>query len=215
MNKVHQLYPEKVEGIDGLGNPFEIYLIGFMPTGLDRLGQLPNLYLHDANTNYHFFIRLEFVGDVEATRKKLTHYDHEIIVNMYTDLIAAYVRRAGIHIPEGALIADVGQLMRVFAATGVTHSFGWLYRGTSQSFIFEVGVVFFHVYEGVATKQSFCVMVNDVRHQCEVLASPTKLQLDPWTLFEIKPQLFTQLQDWFNDTVNKSPYVKATFKIPH
>jgi hypothetical protein len=186
-----------------------------MPTGLDELAHLPNLYLHDAATNYHFFVRLEFTGDVAAARNQLSHYDFDIVVEMYTELVALYVRQGGIHVPDGARISDVEQLMRMFYAMGVTHSLGWLYRGASQSFIFEVGVVFFHVYEGDPTPQSFSVFVDGVRHQCEVLASPTKIKLDPWALFEIKPQLFIQLEDWFNDVVNKSRYIKASFKIPH
>ena len=215
MNNVSQLLPTKIEATDGLGNPFEIHLVGFMPNGLDRLGQLPNLYLHDPTTNYHYFLRFEYTGYVDDTRRQLRHYDFSMLVDMYSELIVAHVRRAGVSVPEGAHISDVTQMLRVFMATGVTHSFGWLYRGTSQSFIFEVGVVFFHVYEGDSTPKSFSVMINGVRHQCEVLASPTKLQLDPWELFDIKHRLFVQLETWFNEAVRKSPYFTATFAIPH
>lgn len=214
MGNISALYPTHVECNDSLGNLFNIHLLGFIPTKLDKLGELPNMHIYDPESKFQFFLRLEFVGDIELTQKTLAIYDLQTVVDMYTDLIVLFVKRAGISIPERALITDVEFLIRNFVKTGVTHSFGWLYRGSSKSFIFEVGVVFFHVVVDEPHEKGFSVMVNGVRHQCYILTTPSKTALDPWTLFEIKPNIFQQLEDWFNNAVNTSPYMKAEFKIP-
>jgi hypothetical protein len=215
MSKVSQLLPSLAEGTDVLGNTFKVHLLGFTPSGLDHLNQLPNLYMYDAESGYHYFLRFEFTGPVEDIRRQFRHYNFEVLVSMYCELIVAHVRHAGVHVPEGARISDVAHMLRVFMSTGVTHTFGWLYRGTSQSFIFEVGVVFFHIYNGEPSPKSFSVMIDDVRHHCEILTSPSKLQLDPWALFDVRHELFEQLATWFNEAVSKSPYIHAKFTIPH
>lgn len=214
MNKVSTLYPAYVECNDSLGNFFNIHLLGFIPTKLDKLGQLPNLHIYEPSSKFQFFLRLEFVGDVEFTRKTLAKYDFQTVVEMYADLIVLFIKRAGINVPERSVISDVEFLIRNFVKTGVTHNYGWLYRGSSKSFIFEVGVVFFHVTEDEPHPQGFSVLVNGVRHQCYIMTAPNKATLDPWTLFEMNPNIFQQLEDWFNNAVNASPYIKAEFKIP-
>lgn len=214
MNNVSQLMPTVTEGNDSLGNLFDIHLIGMLPQGLDRLGQMPNLYFFDTTTNFNYFVRLEFKGDLDNTRRLLGKYDFNVIVDMYTELVTLFVRRIGVNIPDTARVSDVGQLLRTFIQTGVTHSFGWLYRGSSRTFIFEVGVLFFHVYEGDAAEHSISVLVNGVRHQCEVMTAITKLHMDPWSVFHMTPTIMHQLEEWFNNAVNSSPYMRVEFKIP-
>jgi hypothetical protein len=212
MSKVHQLTPKHVEGVDSMGNPFVIHLLGFMPSNLGSLAELPNVYLYEPESQFHFFLRFEFVGDINTTRTFINNYELDILTSMYCALIKAHIRDAGFSLPEQVVISDVHQMLLTFRDSGVCHSYGWLYRGMSQSFIFEMGAVFFHVYrEEKADRWSIPIEVNGVRHQIYLITSPTKVRLDPQTVFEGNAQAYSELEDWFNKTVNESPYTRAEF----
>lgn len=213
MSKVHQLLPKQVEGVDAMGNTFVIHLLGFMPCNLSSLSELPNLYLFEPKSQFHFFLRLEFTGDVERTRAFVGHYDLEVLTNMYVELVKAYVRKAGFSLPDHVSISDVQQLLLTFRSSGVCHSYGWLYRGMSQSFIFEVGSIFFHVFKGEPNRWAIPVEVDGVAHQVELLTSPTKIRLDPLTVFEGNDVIYSEMEDWFNKTINNSPYFTAKFVV--
>ena len=213
MTNVSQLIPTVTEGVDSLGNVFDIHLVGMTPLGLDCVSQIPNLYFHHPESGFTYFIRLVFKDDVVTTRQKLEGYDFNLIVGMYSALLARYVRRTGMHVPDGVEVCGLAELLYGFIRD-VDYTSECTYNVNDDTFMFVMGVLSFLVFPGKATTRSVSILVNGDLYQCEVVVPVLSLYLDPWSVFHMSAAVITQLERRLNTTVAKSKHLKAEFRIP-
>lgn len=214
MNNVHSLYPAKLESYDILGNQYTLHLQGMSPVGITTLGELPNIVIHDAATHFYFFLRIEW-KNIEVARNSFAGQNLTALSRDYVKHLAEQVVEAGISLPAGARMEDVDNLIATVRDIGVTHQFGWLFRGLSNSFVFEIGAVFLQICKREPGAYTIPMIVNgESGYTLEFFVGPQRFRLNPATLFgEDREKIYQELEDWCHTAIGRSEFVDASFVI--